>query len=348
MVALKTADIERFMARPDPAKPVILVFGPDTGLVGERADALVRSAVEDPRDPFALARIDGDDLADEPERLVEEAHTVPLFGGRRAVWVKAGTRQITSAVERVLASPPDVDCRIVIEAGDLRRSSPLRTVCERASNAVALPCYADSARDLDRLIEDEVRGTGLTITPEARALLTSLIGEDRAASRAEIRKIVLYAHGKAVIDRDDIAAVVSDASAPALDGLVDAAFAGRTDELETGFAKVRSSGVAASTIVGAAARQAAALHRLRLAVEQGDSIRAAVDSAVPPLHFSRKELVQAAVRQWSAKRLEAILVQFGTTSLDVRKFPRLAYPLVQRALTSIAVEARRRALRTGP
>ena len=98
----------------------------------------VAGAVDDPRDPFALARIEGDALADEPERLVEEAHTVPLFGGRRAVWVKAGGRNFTPAVERVLAAPPGADCRIVIEAGDLKRNAPLRAACERSANAAAL------------------------------------------------------------------------------------------------------------------------------------------------------------------------------------------------------------------
>ena len=68
----------------------MLVFGPDAGLVRERVDALVRAAVDDPNDPFALARIEGEELSANPSRLVEEAHTVPLFGGRRAVLVRAG------------------------------------------------------------------------------------------------------------------------------------------------------------------------------------------------------------------------------------------------------------------
>src|SRR5262245_38320585 len=63
MVALKGADIDRFVARPDPARPIVLVFGPDTGLVRERAEALVRASVDDPKDPFQLARLDGDELA---------------------------------------------------------------------------------------------------------------------------------------------------------------------------------------------------------------------------------------------------------------------------------------------
>src|SRR5215475_14988633 len=122
MVALKSHQVDAFVAKP--AQPVVLVFGPDAGLVRERAEALIRASVDDISDPFSLARLDGDDLASEPSRLVEEANTIPLFGGRRAVWVKAGARNFAPAVEALVATPAP-DCRVVIEAGDLKRSSPL-------------------------------------------------------------------------------------------------------------------------------------------------------------------------------------------------------------------------------
>jgi DNA polymerase-3 subunit delta len=342
MVAIKAADVARFVARPDSAKPIALIFGPDAGLVRERTDALLRASVDDPRDPFALALIEGDALAQSPERLVEEAHTVPLFGGRRAVWVKAGSKNFTAAVERLLASPPLPDCRVMIEAGDLRRGAALRTLCERAANAAVLACYADDERGLVRLIDEELRSAGVSIAADARATLVSLIGGDRAASRSEIRKLALFAHGKDRIELDDVIAVVADATTPAVDAVIDAAFAGRPDELEANFAKARSSGVTAGAIVGAAVRQAAALHRLRLAVEAGSSTREAVESAVPPIHFSRKDRIEAALNQWSTKGLERILVQFGGTVLDVRQHAKLAYPIVQRALLSIALPVRHR------
>src|ERR1700735_4525650 len=97
MVAIKAADVDTFVARPDPARPVVLVFGPDAGLVSERANALVKASVDDVNDPFALARLEAEDLAAEPSRLVEEAQTIPLVGGRRAVGVKGGSRHIGPA-----------------------------------------------------------------------------------------------------------------------------------------------------------------------------------------------------------------------------------------------------------
>ena len=247
MVAVKPADVDAFVARPDPARPVVLVFGPDTGLVSERVNAIVKASVDDINDPFALARLDGEALAAEPSRLVEEAQTMPLFGGRRAIWVKAGSRNIAAAVETLLGAPL-AKCRVVIESGDLRRNAPLRALCERAKNAAALPCYADSERDRARLIDDEMRAAGLSLKPEARALLIPLLGGDRAASRNEIRKLTLYAQGRGQVGVEDVTAVVSDASALALEDIVDAAFAGRPAEVEAQLAKARTAGTAAGSL----------------------------------------------------------------------------------------------------
>jgi DNA polymerase-3 subunit delta len=122
MTALKAAEIDAFVARPDPARPIALIFGPDAGLVRERAEAIIRKAVDDPQDPFSLARIDGDALAEEPCRLVEEAHTIPLFGGRRAVWVRAGSRNFVAAVEALIAAPPTHRC--ARSASGQQRSRP--------------------------------------------------------------------------------------------------------------------------------------------------------------------------------------------------------------------------------
>jgi DNA polymerase III subunit delta len=342
MVAVKAGDVDSFLARPDPARPVILVFGPDAGLVSERVNALIKASVDDVNDPFALVRLEAEELSANPARLVEEAQTIPLFGGRRAVWAKAGSRNIAPAVETLLALPAS-ECRVVIEAGDLRRNAPLRVVCERAKNAAALPCYADGERDLARLVDAEMRAADLVLKPDARTVLLPLLGGDRAASRSEIRKLTLYARGRGEIDVDDVTAVVSDASALALDELVDTAFAGRPAELEAQLAKVRTAGTAVGSIFFAAQRQLAQLHRWRTAIEGGAPF--SLDSLQPPLHFRRKTLVEAALRQWNAARLAAAMAELAEAVLSSRRTPALADTISERALLAIAVRARRAAAR---
>lgn len=341
MVAIKPADADAFVARPNPAQPIVLIYGADAGLVRERAEKIARGSVKDPDDPFAMVHLEGDALASEPSRLVEEAHTIPLFGGKRAVWVKPTTRNIASAVEALIAAPP-IDCRVVIEASDLRRTAPIRTMCEKSKSAAAIACYVDNERDLARLVDDEMREAKLTIAPDAKAALVSLIGGDRRASRSEIRKLTLYAHGQNKIDIDDVMAVVADASGLALDDVIDNAFAGKIADTEMNFSKAMADGTSPGTIMFGAVRQVMQLHKARLALENGDSTDEALRVFIPPVHFRRKPLVEAALRNWSSTRLGRLMEQLAEAALNVRRTPGLSDALAQRALLSVAMAARRR------
>jgi DNA polymerase III subunit delta len=341
LVALRGKDIDSFLVSPDPGRPIILLYGPDAGLVRERADALMASAVDDPNDPFSLVRLDGDELAAEPSRLVDEAMTVPLFGGRRAIRVRAGSRNFASGVD-TLAETPIRDCRIVIEAGELRPESPLRKACERAKTAVAIGCYPDTERDLAKLIDEELKPSNLRIAQDARATLMGLLGGDRQASRNELRKLALYAHGKGEVTLDDVMAVVSDASDLKLDPIVDAAFAGNAAIVESEFAKAMVAGTYPGIIISAAQRQAAWLHKSALALSEGTPLSSVLDGGFPRLHFSRKAAVETALRNFSPPRLIGIIDQLATSALDMRKQAALAAAIAQRTLLAIAANAKRR------
>ena len=341
MVALRGRDIDAFLARPDPGRPIILLYGPDAGLVRERADLLLASAVDDPDDPFSLVKLDGDELSAEPSRLVDEAMTVPLFGGRRAIRIRAGSRNFAGGID-TLAEMTLKDCRIVIEAGDLRPESPLRKACERAKTAVAIGCYPDTERDLAKLIDDELRIANLRIAPDARASLMALLGGDRQASRNELRKLTLFALGEGEVTLDHVMAVVADASELKLDPIVDGAFAGKPELVESEFMKAMVAGTYPGVIISSAQRQAAWLHKSALAVAEGTPVATLLESGYPRLHFSRKPMVETALRNFSAGRLVAIIDQLASAALDARKQPALAAVIAQRALLSIAVNAKRK------
>ena len=85
------------------------------------------------------------------------------------------------------------------------------------------------------------------------------------------------------VEIDDVVAIVADASALALDTLVDAAFAGRIADVEKEFSKAMVAGTAPYAIVGAALRQVDRLHALRLEVESGTAASAVIERVQPPI-----------------------------------------------------------------
>ena len=342
MVALKSGEIEPFLLRPDPRRPIILVFGPDLGLVRERANSIVKAATGGKTDDaFSVVALEGDAIAADPARLSDEARTMGLFGGNRVVRVRAGNKSLADALKPLLSDPP-TGALIVIEAGDLRKNAPLRTLCESSPAAAAIACYADTERDLLRLVERTLSGAGLSIDADARDALVGLLGADRLATRAELDKLVLFSAGSKRVGLDDVQAVIADASALALDDAVDAAAAGEAEAALTALAKTQAAGIPASVVLGAAIRNLAQLHRLSLELERLGSASEVVDRAQPRIHFRRKPLIERALSRLGALALAEALVALGGASLAARRQSPLADAIAERALLSLARMGKRR------
>lgn len=336
MVEIKAAAVESFLSQPDPAVRSVLIFGNDGGLVSERAADFAAAVVGETAGSLSHIRLDSAEISADPRRLADEAYAIPMFGGTRCVSVRVqGAGSIIPAVEPLLQTPPE-DSYIVIAAGELRKTAPLRKLFAGAKNAVAIACYADDARALDRIIDQESQADGLTISTDARSALKALIGGDRMASRAEIAKLCLYATGTGEITIDDVRAVVGDASAFAVDEAVDAAVLGDASGFSRLYRRLLAAGTGDFVVAGAALRHFDMLHRARASVDAGTP----PDRALPPqIFFRRKPLVARQLALWSLPRIERALGILNRAIVDSRLKSAISAEVVGQALLAVAVIA---------
>ena len=339
MAAVKAKDVERAIGSRDPAIKVMLFYGPDAGLVSERARAAASGFVDDATDPFKLVRLDGDAVADATGRLAEEATSYGLFGGRKAILVRPTSRSLAPSLSACLEATLD-DVLIVIEAGDLARNAPLRSLCEVSPRALALPCFADEARDVAQLVAETMREAGLTIDPDARDLLVEALGGDRLATRGELAKLVLYAAGRAGVSVQDVEDVVSDVSATRLDAVVDLTFGGNRQALDGALHHLAAAGTGPAALLAAASRHALQLLAGRDALDQGAALDR-VKQSWRGLHFRRAPLVERQLGTWTSAGLADAVSRLQTATLDSRRIPGLGQAIAEAALIAINARSRR-------
>ncbi len=66
-----TNRIGEFLRDPGPGVRAVLIYGPDAGLVNERADMAARSAVDDLKDPFLVSELTEGELLADRARLAD-------------------------------------------------------------------------------------------------------------------------------------------------------------------------------------------------------------------------------------------------------------------------------------
>lgn len=267
MTRVSSSDADKHSASPPKTWVAVLLFGSNSGLVRERADRAARAVVPDLNDAFRVADLGADVLRKDPARLGDEVGAISMFGGRRVVRVRDATDGLSETIGAFLEDPVG-DAFVVVEAGELTKTSSLRKLFEGAKSAGAIECYDDKPEDTARLIRETLDGIGWKAEPDALAYLSDALQTDRRLLRSELEKLSSYlGAGKGgSLTRAEAVMLIGDSGAVEADEIADAVVAGDLVKLDRLIAKANESGVSWTGVAGAALRL---FQRLGSAAEGG-------------------------------------------------------------------------------
>jgi DNA polymerase-3 subunit delta len=288
MVKISPRDIDARIERPDASIQAYLIFGPDRGLVHERADQLAGSLLDDPDDPFSLTQLTEEDLKSDPAALADAMAAMSLTGGKRLVRVRlngeTGNGPICEMIAAIEVDQNSVEAVLIVESGDLTPRGKLRKTFEPARSAATMACYADSAGALAQLADDALHSEGLTLSQAARTAWLPRLEGDRALARMEIEKLILYKGLKGFRQDDDsveiadIEAIAADTGDAALDAIIGPVMDGLVAEADNGYHRALSGGASPVGVLRALQRR---IDQLDAVHSAGSSDQALARSGAP-------------------------------------------------------------------
>lgn len=344
MAEVKSHEFDAFLKRKPLPVRLFLIYGPDRGLVSERAAAIAAASGVDLDDAFSVVKLDAGEIGSQPGRLMDEMNAIGLFGGERLVWVRnaASEKGVADAID-MLASASPGPSTLIVEAGDLKKGSALRKAAEAASQAVAIPCYADDGRALQALIDQELAAEGLRIAPAARQRLVETIGGDRLASRNELRKLALYCRGRDLIEEQDVEDIVGDASAISTDDAIDAILKGDKDGFLHAIQKIVTSKTPIFLVLQGCLRQFQLLELMRAEMDEKRAPAAqAMATLGRHLHFRRKPIVENALKAWASPAIRRETQRLQAAILQSRQRPALEDTIAMQTLLATVLQSARR------
>lgn len=338
---VKSHEAERFVARLPEKISAVLFFGPDQGLVHERADALAKTVVPDLSDAFRVSELDESALSGDPARLFDEAAALSMLGGRRVVRVRGAGNAHAKLFEEFLDDRKG-EALVVVAAGDLVKTSALRKAFEGADGAAAVPCYPDSSESLAGVVRAALKADGLSIAADALDDAVTRLGADRGVTRRELEKLALYAQGANAVSLADVRAVMGDESEIRGEEACDAAGEGDLPRLDFALERLWSSDLSPVAVARMAMGHFQKLLAAKAAAGRGESLDGAMKKMWPPIHFSRTASFKMQAQRWSEDRLgEALDLLLDTEALcKTTAVP--AEAACARALFNIAAMARAR------
>jgi DNA polymerase-3 subunit delta len=308
----KRPDIERFLAKPDPAVRAALIYGRDIGVVRDRGHQLAARLVPNPDDPFDVSLLTEQDLSDDGGRLEGELAAQSLMGGRRLVRLRLSAEKpavdklAAEALERHAKGELNPDAFFLIEAGNLGRDSALRKACEKANGAAAIPCYEDEPGDVARLVREVLAKDQVSLNADALQIFVQRMPKERGVARQEIERLALYlgpGSGAVAIPADLEPFLGVEPESSLFDAASDA-FGGRLGEAQAGLRRAAQEGEAGPAAVRALGMHLGKLRRTLTLAKNGAGLQEAAKASGVFWKQEREFLRQA--RTWTLEELDKI------------------------------------------
>lgn len=343
MAEIKSHEFDGFLQKNWRSEFIFLLYGPDRGLVSERAGQIAKKTAIKLDDPFAVTRLEASELQSNSGHLVDEMNSIGLFGGDKLVWVRgSGSEKPLVESVAILCKQVSQGSKLIIEAGDLKKTSALRKSIENASGGIAVPCYPDDTRALSILIDQELSTENLSISSDAREKLLESIGGDRIASRNEIRKLALYCRGERTVDVQHVIDIVGDASGISVDEAVDAILKGDPDGFLLSINRITASKTAIFLVLQACLKLFQLLDSMRVEMDTSKSAASQVMATLGRhLHFKRKPIIERALRDWPSSAISREMNRLQAAILQSRQRQTLEDSIAIHTLLATALQSAR-------
>jgi len=339
---LNGAKADAFIKSPDPKVRAVLLFGPDAGLIRERAKALVQHFA-DASDPFAITELGGDALRKDGALLSDAGNAMSLMGSAAVVNVRDTTDSAAPGIEDWLDAGAGVH-PAMFEAGELAPRSKLRSLFESRPDTAAIGCYPDEGRDLAGIVREHLSQAGVRLDNDAFPLLVNRLGTDRLAVRQELDKLVMYAGGpgsNAVITMSDIEATIGDAKTASLDDIAFAVGGGDQAALGSAMDRAFAEGAHAVGVIRAVQRHLDRLHQAKSLAARDGNLQGAIKKLRPPVFFKVAGAFEAQARGWAPHDLSRALHLLLETERDCKSGLDIERAICERALLQLTQAARR-------
>ncbi len=328
----------------------VLFFGPDRGLAKERAENLIKKFSDNPDDAFASTVLTADDLTSDPARLADEMSALSMFGDQRLVRLRLDHERSGAAISKIIKDldthPDKAAARLVIEAGDMTPRSAIRKACEAAGRFAAIGCYKDSAADLANMIRRELTDSAIEIDRDALELWVPLLDGDRALSRNEIDKMILYkGYGEipdARVTIADVKTLAAGAQAASIDDIIMSAMSGEPAKCDDAFRRAIAGKVNIAVILLSLQRHISRLLEAGAHMQSGQHAESAIKSLRPPVFRMQERAFLRHLKIWPSRALQNALSETLSAEQQLKSAGAPGEAIVGRILLTLAGFASKR------
>ena len=283
----------------------------------------IEEVIKKKDDDLEILKLYENEITGNEEIFYDFISSGSLFSSKKIIIIFEATDKIIKKVNDFYEIYPE-NIYLVVVSGILEKKSKLRNFFEKNEKSICIPCYLDTAKDLEIIVQSEIRKNNLSISREALNLLIEKSNSDRGNLKNELEKIKTYSLNKKTLDLNEIKTLINFSGDYKSEILVNECLCGNTLQYKKIISELYSSVVNQILLLRILGNKVQRLLKIKAQDVKSVNLDNLLNASKPAIFWKEKPIVKKQLSMWSLDELNKIIVEINKTELLCKKNPQVS------------------------
>ena len=300
---------------------LFLTYGENTGLKKDIKD-IIKYSLKKKNPDVEIISFYETDVLEKEDNFYNAVYSGSLFSSKKIITVNNVTDKFIKIIEDILEKK--TDSILIIESGILEKKSKLRSLFEKNTNTICIPCYLDNDRDLEIIARDILKKNNIILNRETINLLVEKSNQDRENIKNEIEKIKSYSYEKKKINLDEIKSIINFSGEHKSDVLINECLCGNISQFKKITSQLYLNSINQIFLLRILSNKIERLIKMKEFEKDYKNIDNLVNEIKPAIFWKEKPVIKKQLSLWNFIELKKVFNEISNIEFLCKKNPQLS------------------------
>ena len=290
-----------------------LLYGANSGLIEETINNTLK-----PNFTENIYQYEENEIISDIDNFKEKIFNKSFFENEKLIIINRASDKIFNIIADIIESNLE-DLKIIIKTGILEKKSKLRSLFEKATNAVIIPFYEDNNQTLLIIAQNFFREKKIKISSQNINFIIERAKGDRINLKNELEKILSFTKKKSSIGLNEILKLTNLAENYGVSELVDQCLIKNKKKtlniLNENIPSTEDNILILKTFLYKLKR----LKKLKIKLEIEKNPDVVMSTFRPPIFWKDKHIVKQQLKLWSLDQIKMVIIKVNELELFIKK-----------------------------
>ena len=299
-----------------------LLYGENFGLKKDIRE-FIKITIKQEDDNVEILSLYEDEILNDDKNFYNLIYSGSLFSNKKIVTIHEASDKIVKKINDIYDNNPK-NVFIIIFSEILEKKSKLRNFFEKNKNTICIPCYQDNEKNLEIILQNEIKKNNISLSREAINLIIEKANSDRLNLKNEIEKIKSFSLNKKKLELDEIKFLINFSGDYKSDILINECLCGNISQYKKIVSEIYIGTINQILLLRILSNKTQRLLNLKEKESETKDLDNLINSSKPPIFWKEKPLIKKQLSIWNLKDLKKIIDQINSTELQCKKNPQIA------------------------